>query len=143
LQGYDHALRAIREDLPARYGFWDLWLFFPDADRASLDSMRDLERSIEAHQMKLLCCPAQPEIEIYACAGYVSELGEPWGQARANPKLKEQVFVPLLERRGDSRGAGQGRDLLIAEAVRNLPALYRLCPELKDLRDRIQRYLRA
>ena len=28
LRGYDHALKAIREDLPDRYGFWDLWIFF-------------------------------------------------------------------------------------------------------------------
>jgi len=142
-QGYDHALRAIREDLPGRYGFWDLWLFFPDADRASPDAMGDLERALQVQGIRLLCCPAQPELEIYACAGFVCELGEPWDQARRNPKLKELVFAPLLQKRGDFRRAGQGRDLLIAEALQNLPRLYRLCPELKALRDRIEKCLTA
>ena len=77
----------------------------------------------------------------HACAGFVRELGEPWEQARRNPKLKEQVFAPLLQKRGDFRRAGQGRDLLIAEALQNLPGLYRLCPELKELRDRIKQGL--
>jgi hypothetical protein len=141
IQGYDQAVRAIREDLAARYWFWDLWLFFPDADRASWQAMRDLERTLEGQRVRLRCCPAQPEVEIYACAGFVRELREPWDQARADPRLKEQVFLPLLQARGDPDRPGQGRDLLIAEALQSLPGLYRLCPELRELRDRIERCL--
>ena len=77
----------------------------------------------------------------YACAGFVRELGEPWDQTRRNPKLKELVFAPLLQKRGDFRCPGQGRDLLIAGAIQNLPGLYRLCRELKELRDRIKQCL--
>ncbi len=33
--GYDQALRAIKETLPDAYSHWDLWIFIPDADRAS------------------------------------------------------------------------------------------------------------
>ena len=32
---------------------------------------------------------------------------------------------------------GGGRDLMIGESLKNLPLLYRLCPELTSLRDRI------
>ena len=44
IRGYAHAVRAIRsDDLHASYAFYDLWLFFPDADRAKPDAMEDLE----------------------------------------------------------------------------------------------------
>ena len=33
--------------------------------------------------------------------------------------------------------ADAGRDLMIGESLKNLPLLYRLCPELTSLRDRI------
>jgi hypothetical protein len=137
LGGYDHALTAIRGELSERYGFWDLWLFIPDADRASGAAMQQLEEDLKAKAVNLLCCAAQPEVEVYACAAYRSELGMPWEEARAAKHLKEDVFQPLLEKRGDLRRAGGGRDLLIAESLKNLPLLFNLCPELGALRHRI------
>lgn len=41
-RGYDSALGAIRGDLDSRYRHMDLWLFFPDADLASLGGHGDL-----------------------------------------------------------------------------------------------------
>ena len=116
LGGYDHALRAIKEELPERYGFWDLWIFMPDADRASPAAMADLEANLAAKNVALLCCPAQPEVEIYACAAYRKEIAVDWTSARVDPRMKEDVFQPLLK---------------------NLPLLLQLCPELQDLCDRI------
>jgi hypothetical protein len=137
LEGYDHAVTAIREDLPKSYGFWDLWIFIPDADRAKSDAMAALERELAAQRIKLLCCPAQPEVEIYACVAYRDEIAGGWKAAREDTRFKEDIFVPLLEERGDARRAGGGRDLMIAESLTNRQALYQLCPELKILRDRI------
>jgi hypothetical protein len=137
LRGYDHSIRAIREELPDRYGFWDLWLFFPDGDRANSEAMKALEDDLAAKGVRLVCCAAQPEIEIYACAGWRKELGVTWNAARQNHEFKESIFSPLLARRGDARRAGGGRDLLVAESLKNLPLLFSLCPELGALRDRI------
>lgn len=39
VRGYDQAVDAVRDRLHARYGFMDIWLFFPDADRATGDAM--------------------------------------------------------------------------------------------------------
>ena len=64
LGGYDHALAAIRGELSDRYGYWDLWLFIPDADRASEDAMRALEGDLKRKQVTLLCCAARPEPSI-------------------------------------------------------------------------------
>ena len=137
LGGYDHAIRAIREELPDRYSFWDLWIFVPDADRASPQAMSDLEDALAEKTVRLLCCPAQPEVEIYACAAYRQEITGGWDAARQDPKMKEDVFLPLLQKHGDNRRAGAGRDLMIAESLKNLQLLFRLCAELKALRDRI------
>ena len=42
---------------------------------------------------------------------------------------------------GDRRQPGDGRDLMIGESLKRLPLLYRLCPELKSLRERIAELL--
>lgn len=142
LGGYDHALRAVKEDLADRYGFWDLWLFMPDADRASAAAMLALESELSARGVRLLCCPAEPETEIYACAGYRATLGLGWDQARQHTKFKEVIFDPLLARHGDVRRAGGGRDRMVAEALKNYPLLLQLCPELRTLRERLTALLR-
>ena len=144
VQGYDHAVRTIRGDeLHASYAFYDLWLFIPDADRAKRDAMDHLEADLRSRGISLLCCPAQPEVEIYACVPFRDELHMTWEEARNHPRMREEVFTPLLARHGHARRPGGGRDLMITRSLRNLPLLYRLCPETKRLRDRIAAHLEA
>ena len=59
----------------------------------------------------------------------------------AIPKMKEDVFQPIAELHGDPRQPGEGRRSMIERSLRNLPLLFRLCPELQDLRDRIAAHL--
>ena len=144
VRGYDHAVRTIRDALHASYGFMDLWLFFPDADRTSRDAMRNLEAHVAAERVKLLCCAAQPEVEIYACAGFRNEEQEAWENVRRHPRMKEDIFAPLLAKHGDPGRPGAGRDLMIAQSLGNLKlkGLFQLCPESRCLRDRITAFLR-
>lgn len=91
VQGYVQARQAIRNRLSSRYRWYDLWLFFPDADRANNDAMRRLEAELEAQEISLLCCPAQPEVEIYACAAFrrdLRDMNRTWADIRADPRLK-------------------------------------------------------
>ena len=141
VRGYDHAVRTIRDALHASYGFIDLWLFFPDADRTSRDAMRNLEARVAAKGVTLLCCAAQPEVEIYACAGLRNDVQEAWEEVRWHPRMKEEVFDTLLARHGDSGRPGAGRDLMIARSLGNLRLLFQLCPELRCLRDRVAAFL--
>jgi len=143
LEGYDHALRAIRDELPDRYGFWDLWVFIPDADRASVEAMANLEKELGEKGISLICSPAQPEVEIYACAAFRKEISLSWDDVRSHAAMKEEIFESLLEHHGDSRRAGAGRDLMVAASLANLPLLYQLCPELNVLRDRITNLLKS
>ena len=145
VRGYDHAVQVIRGELPGRYRFKDLWLFFPDADKATGDGMQDLEAHVAGKGATLLCCAAQPELEIYACAAFRDEIpgSGTWEEARRHPRMKEEIFAPLLASHGDPRRPGAGRDLMIDRSLDNLPLLLRLCPELQSLRDRIAAHLRA
>lgn len=137
VRGYDDAVRTIRDTLHASYGFLDLWLFFPDADRTSRDAMRNLEAYVAAKGVTLFCCAAQPEVEIYACAGFRNEVQEGWENVRRHSRMKEEIFGPLLARHGDPRQPGRGRNLMIDRSLENLPLLFQLCPELQCLRYRI------
>ena len=141
VRGYDQAVKAIRNALQEAYGSMDLWLFFPDADRASSEAMRDLESHIAAMGTPLLCCAAQPELEIYACAAFRKDIPIGWEEARNHPRMKEEIFQPLLRKYGDPRRADKGRDLMINKSLENLPLLFRLCPELKRLCNRIATHL--
>ena len=145
VRGYDHAVQVIRSELPGRYRFKDLWLFFPDADKATSEAMQALEEHIAEQGITLLCCAAQPELEIYACAAFRNEFpgSGTWEEARRHPRMKEEIFAPLLASHGDRRRPGAGRDLMIDRSLENLPLLFRLCPELQHLRDRITAHLGA
>ena len=107
--------------------------------------MQALEEHLAKQGIALLCCAAQPEVEIYACAAFRNELPGTgtWMEARCHPRMKEEIFVPLLDKYGDRRRAGAGRDLMISASLDNLPLLFRLCPELQSLRDRIAAHLEA
>lgn len=137
VRGYDDAVRAIRGPLVDRYGWYDLWLFFPDSDRGSAAAMANLESDLHAQSVQLLCCPAVPEVEIYACAAFRADINETWKDARTSHRFKEEVFQPLLDLHGDTNRPGGGRDLMITESLRNLPLLYRLRPELRSLSERV------
>lgn len=137
VRGYDHAVRAVRNDLAARYGFMDLWLFLPDADRASAGAMQGLENDLRAQGVTLLCCPAVPEVEVYACVAYRDEITS-WQEVRAHPRMKEAFFDPLLEKHGDRRQPGGGRRMMIQRSLRSRNAFFQLCPEVADLRDRVR-----
>ena len=141
-RGYADALRLVRHEFPSRYRHFDLWLFFPDADRASPDAMVRLESDLAHLGIPLLCCPAEPEVEIYACVGYRHSMNLTWEDARSHPRMKEDIFQPLLREVSRSLPAHddrevKGRARMIRESLRNLPVLFRLCPELAVLRDRI------
>ncbi len=137
VQGYDAAKKALRNELLDSWKWMNLWIFMPDADRAGDDAMAALETELADKGVTLLCCPAVPEVEIYAAAAYSAEIDVGWAAARAHSRFKEEIFEPLRQRHGDDRRPFGGRDLMIGESLRNLPRLYQLCPELKQLRDRI------
>ena len=141
VRGYDQAVQAVRDELAGRYHFMDLWQFFPDADKAGSKAMQDLETDVAAKGITLLSCAAQPELEIYACAAFRKDIPISWDEARNHPQMKEKIFEHLLKKHGDPRRPDKGRDRMIRQALENLPLLFKLCPELQRLRNRIATHL--
>jgi hypothetical protein len=136
LGGYDHAVRAIQQDLPERYGHFDLWLFLPDADRAK--NLKPLEDALSRKSVKLLCCAAQPEVEAWLLAGHREHLNTSWSDVRSHARLKEEVFEPFIREHGDPRSVGEGRESLMRRTLANYRSLLDVCPELKDLEVRLK-----
>ena len=141
VQGFEQAVTAIKGALVDRYRWMDLWLFMPDADKAKPAAMTALEAALAVQGVTLMCCAAEPELEIFACVPYRAEIPGGWPQARRHARFKEVIFPPLLDRHGDARRPSGGRDLMIGAALANLALVYQLCPELKTLRDRIAAHL--
>ncbi len=139
LNGYPHAVSAIRGDLVDRYRHFDLWLFLPDADRAS--GLDNLEEEMAQRGVHLFCCAAQPEVEAWLLAGYRDQLGMSWADAREHRRLKEEVLEPFLAQSGDARSPGGGRERLIRQTLSNYRGLLSVCPELADLESRLRGFL--
>ena len=138
VRGYDDAVRVLREELASRYAFMDLWLFVPDADRASSSAMSGLEDELRSQGVRQLCCPAVPEVEVYACVAYRNEIAIPWQEVRADLRMKETHFEPLLAKHGDRRQPGGGRRAMIERSIASRRTFFRLCPEIAQLRDRVK-----
>jgi len=141
LNGYPHAVSAIRGDLVDRYGHFDLWLFLPDGDRAS--NLAALESELSARNVHLFCCAAQPEVEAWLLAGHRDRLSLAWSDVRQRRRLKEDIFEPFLKESGDNRSPGGGRERLTRETLSNYRGLLSVCPELADLEDRLRAFFDA
>jgi hypothetical protein len=139
LDGYDDAVRAIKGELAERYGHFGLWLFLPDADRAA--GLDGLEQTLETKGICLKCCAAKPEVEAWLLAGHRQHLSVTWPEIRAHPRLKEEVFEPFVLEHGDPRSPGNGRESLMRETLSNYRSLLEMCPELKELDERLRRLL--
>ena len=137
VRGYDDAVQALRGDLPRLYRHLDLWLFLPDADRAKPAAMADLESALQEQGVTLLCSPAEPEVEVYACVAYRGETGLSWAELRQHDRFKEEVFEPLLREPGNPKSPGGGRERMTRESISARRRFLQLCPEVARLRDRI------
>ncbi len=137
-RGYDHSKSLIENELLFRYRHMDLILFLPDADGQDKSVvLRALEARATQAGVKLICECAVQEVEVWLLAGHAHTLDQTWEAIRADVRVKETVFQPFLMRYGDSRRAGQGRDLLMQQTLQNYGGLLARCPELKMLQDRI------
>lgn len=139
-KGYVHAKALLREQLLDRYRHMDLFLFLPDADgRDRRDEFRDLEAEGERRGVRLLCCAARQEVEVWLLAGHRDKLEDRrWQDVRSDVSVKESVFKPFLAAHGNPKAAGGGRDLLMQEALGSYRSLLGVCEELAELEARIR-----
>ena len=137
-RGYSHVKQILDEILEA-YAHYDLLLFLPDADGNDRSAeFHELERKAAQKGVRLLCCAARQEVEVWLLAGHTGKLGCRWQEVVSDNSVKENVFEPFLARHGDPRRAGGGRDTLMNETLRSFDGLLQRCPELGELRERIR-----
>jgi hypothetical protein len=110
-------------------------LFVPDADRGG--NLAALEEEAEGSGIRLLCCAANPEVEAWVLAGHRQKPAAKWSEVVSHHRLKEEVFEPFLNKHGDPRGPGGGREALMKAALSNYRGLLDVCPELKELHGRL------
>ncbi len=142
-KGYEHAKALLRNQLFDSYRHMNLLLFLPDADGKDRSAeFSGLESEARRQGVRLLCCAAKEEVEVWLLAGHRESLeGRRWREVRDDPSVKENVFFPFLRRHGDPKAPGEGRERLMAETLKGYDALLRLCPELADLERRIREVL--
>ncbi len=150
--GYDHAKGLFRTRFWTCTAISILSFSVPDSDgldrSAEFAQMEaDFERQAVANgkPIRLICCAAIPELEAWLLAGH-QDKWEPhwqWGTMRADHSIKENYFLPFLQKHGEnaSRYPDQGRKQLMAEALRNYTGIRQRCPELQTLEARIRAHL--
>jgi hypothetical protein len=137
-RGYEHAKQLLKDRVLVTYARQDLILFLPDADgKDRSQAFSQLEAIADQTDVHLLCCAAVQEVETWLLAGHTEKLGLPWNEIRSDVSVKENVFVPFLERYGDPKRAGGGRDILMKETLGNYRGLTERCPELRELETRM------
>lgn len=133
-KGYEHAKALLRNQLFSRYRHKDLLLFLPDADgRDRTEEFRSMEEEGQRRGVRLLCCAAEQEVEIWLLAGYRDRLDRRWQELRADVSIKENVFKGFLATHGDPKAAGGGRDRLMQATLESYRSLLAVCPELAQL----------
>lgn len=143
LRGVAQALSsAILADIVATYPMNDLFLILVDRDgdgaRPAVASARESE-----HPGRLFVCLAIEEIEVWMLAIHSETLGISWREVREEIHPKQRFAHTFLKERAPKLDPGQGR----AWAMRELGGQWRgvldRCPELKDLKRRIETWLNA
>ncbi|MCI0694478.1 hypothetical protein L0337_21020 [candidate division KSB1 bacterium] len=137
--GYEHVKSLLVEQIIDRYCHFDLLLFLPDADGKNRSGeFERLEAQAKQKGVKLLCCAAVQEVEVWLLAGHLDKLSTSWQNIRSDVSVKKNIFTPFLAKHGDPRRTGGGRDLLMSATLQNYSGLLQRCPELAVLQERIK-----
>jgi hypothetical protein len=140
-KGYEHAKTLLRTRYFDLFRHMDLLLFLPDADgkgESRNDELRALEREAAQQGVRLLCCAAKEEVEVWLLAGHRKRLEQSWKEIRSDVSVKERIFEPFLTAHGNPKAPGRGREELMGQTLNGYGALLQLCPELADLERRIR-----
>lgn len=94
----------------------------------------------EQEHPNLLSCLAVQEVEVWMLALHPDCISGAWSAIRLDCDPKERYCDPLLDALGRD-GPGRGRKRAMRALAGNWPRLQRLCPEVADLRRRLESWL--
>ena len=117
-------------------------IFVLCVDRDGETGRRERPNDLEAEfgdACLLLAENAWEEIETWVLAGLDLPAGWRWKNVRAEVRVKETYFEPLVEQRGLADEPGGGRKPLAEAASRRINAIRQKCPEdFDDLAKRLE-----
>jgi len=135
-------ISQVKAQLPGnidRYRHLDLLLCLVGADgKGRSMEFADMEAKARQSGVRLLCCAAVQEVEIWLLAGHAAKLPVPWRQARSEVSLKEKYFQSFLNQHGDKRRPAGGREHLMRQTLNNYRGLKKRCPKIQHLETRIR-----
>jgi hypothetical protein len=149
VRGFD-AVRRIDYILAMIADFPTADLFVLCVDRDGDPHRREALDDLESKISELLPAPrlflaehAWQEVEVWALAGINWQLKPKWtwDAIRSERDSKEMYFEPIARDRHLFNLPGQGRKELGLEAARNYAKVRQNCREVRDLEDRIRRWI--
>ncbi len=143
LRGVDQALdretiTTIIDDNP----MIDIFLLIVDLDCNRYHNRERADDREQEHRGRLLTCLAVQEVEVWLLALHPGQIGGAWAEVRADCDPKERYSDPFLDALG-SDGPGKGRKKAMRALPGNWSRLVRLCPEIKDLQERLAEWSRS
>lgn len=143
LRGVAQALSsALLSNLAETFRMIDLFLVLVDRDadleRPGVAAAREAE-----HRGRLFVCLAIEEVEVWMLALHRDTLGVRWTEVRAEKNPKERFATPFLESNAPRLDAGGGRAWAMRELGPAWRGLLQVCPELQDLRERLESWLES
>lgn len=142
LRGVAQALDgSVLARIVASRPMFDLFLVLIDRDgavsRAAMAGQREAE-----HQGRLFVCLAIEEIEVWMLAIHRRDLNLPWRQVRTEIHPKERIAQPFLAEKFRKLSRGAAREWAMQGLGAHWRGVLRCCPELKELQQRIERWLK-
>jgi hypothetical protein len=144
LRGVSQALdSATLSNIAETFRMIDLFLVLVDRDGDPQRSEVARHREAE-HAGRLFICLAIEEVEVWMLAIFRESLeGVPWGKIRTEIHPKERFAEPFLRERGPKFDPGAGRAWAMRELGAHWRGVLQCCPELKELHQRIELWLKA
>ena len=123
----------------------DLFLLIVDQDCVESRKAALEARVADAAQAgrTMIGCLAIEEVETWILALHRKELADGWKKVRAECHPKEQYFDKLVKEKKWGESLGRGRVAAMRALPGNWKGLRDRCPELKELRNEIDDWLRA
>jgi hypothetical protein len=137
------------EKVLKQYPQVDLFIICVDRDgvdsrEAVLQNLEDMAQDFLGKTIKVVFgAQAWQEMEVWVLAGF-GDLPKDWkwSEVQSERDPKEAYFYPYSEQRGVINNPSKGRNALGIEAAKNYDRIRQLCPEVRQLEDRIENWLR-
>lgn len=145
----DPHLRGVNEALNARVvaqvvdenPMVDLFLLMVDRDCNRFHNQQRAADREQEHANRLMACIAKEEVEVWMLALHRESIGAPWQAVQSDCDPKERYADPFLQAQGSLTTPGHGRKQAMRALAGQWNSLLQVCPELKELRDRLTAWL--